>query len=100
VILLFWYKIFNVKYDIVVAICDEELLGKKLKYGNVNIEISEKFYKGDIVDEEGAIKLIKLATIGNLIGEKIISIAEKEGFISKENILFIDGVPHAQFVKI
>jgi len=76
------------------------LLGKTLKEGKIKIIVNENFYKGDLIDEIGIKKLLNLSTIGNLIGENIITIAEKEGFISRENVLIIDGVPHAQFVKI
>ena len=88
------------KYDILVAICDEELLNKKLVDKKVEIKISKEFYGERLIDDEIAIKLMERATIGNLIGEKIISLAEKNGFITKENIILIDGVPHAQFVKL
>jgi hypothetical protein len=96
----FWFKIFNVKYDVVLAVCDEELLGKGLKFEDIKVKVSENFYKGEIIDEAGAIKLMHFSTIGNLIGKRIVSLAEKEGFISKENILYIGEIPHAQFVKI
>lgn len=97
---MFWYKLFNVKYDLVLAICDEELLGKTLKYGKLRVKVSENFYKGNKIDDAGAVKLMSLSTIGNLIGRKIVEMADKEGFITKGNILFIGDVPHAQFVKI
>lgn len=95
----FWIKIFNTKYDLVVAICDRELIGKKV--GNrPKIKISKNFYGGKLIDEQFALKAMQRATIGNLMGKRIVAIAEKSGFISRENIIFIDGIPHAQFVKI
>ena len=97
---MYWGKLFLMKYDILVAICDEELLNKKLVDKKVEIKISKEFYGERLIDDEIAIKLMERATIGNLIGEKIISLAEKNGFITKENIILIDGVPHAQFVKL
>jgi hypothetical protein len=97
---MFWCKIFQTKYDLVLALCDKELLGKILKKSSLRIKISEKFYGGKLVDENIALKLMKKATIGNLIGKKIVALAEKNGFITKENIILINGIPHAQFVKI
>jgi hypothetical protein len=99
---MFWCNIFTDKKDIVVVICDEELLGKKLKMKEkkITIEVSEKFYKGKLIDENMAMNLLGKATIGNLMGKNIVELASKNGFILKKNVILIDGVPHAQFVKL
>jgi len=96
----FWGKVFPVKYDIVVAICDEELLGKRIRTKKFDVKVSEKFYGGELIDESIALKLMKKATIGNLMGKRIVKLAEEHGFIARENIILINGIPHAQFVKI
>jgi len=89
------------KSDIVVAICDKELLGKQIKVKkNFKIEINKEFYGEREINEEEATSLMEKATIGNFFGEKIVSLAEKNGFITKENIILIKGIPHAQFVKL
>lgn len=97
---MFWGKIFPAKYDIVVAICDEELIDKEIEMKNHKIKISKNFYGGRLIDEKIAVKLMGKATIGNLIGKNIVELAEKNGFVAKENIILINGVPHAQFVKL
>lgn len=96
---MFWSKVFETKYDIVVAICDEELIDKEIDK-KLRIKVSKNFYGGELVDEETALKLMKRATIGNLMGKRIVELAEKNGFITKENIILINGISHAQFVKI
>jgi hypothetical protein len=97
---MFWAKLFNTKYEILVAICDEKLLDKELEMKDLKIKISKKFYGGKLIDRDMAFQLMKGATIGNLIGKDIVKFAEENGFISKENIILIDEIPHAQFVKI
>jgi hypothetical protein len=97
---MFWCKVFQTKFDFVLALCDEKLLGKTLKGNGLKIKISEKFYGGELVDEKMAVELMKKATIGNLIGKEIVELAEKNGFITKENVILINGIPHAQFVKL
>ena len=97
---MFWSKLFPTKNSLVVAICDEKLLDKNLKEGDIKIKVSKYFYGGKLIDGEFALKLMKNATIGNLIGNEIVKIAEDNGFIVKENIISINGIPHAQFVKI
>jgi hypothetical protein len=96
----FWSKIFRTKYEIVVAICDEELIEKKLKSKKFDLKISKKFYGEKLIDEFEAVKIMEMATIGNLFGKNIVNLAEKYGFISRENVIFVKRIPHAQFVKI
>lgn len=98
--LKFWGKVHVAKEEIVVGICDANLLGKKLIFNGVEIKISKRFFKGKKIDEEQALKLMEIATIGNLFGKEIIKLAAKAGFIDKKNIIKINEVPHAQFVKL
>lgn len=80
----------------VTSLCDSELVGKVFKEGKLKLDVSEKFYKGDLVDE----KDVDLSDAKNLnvVGERSIGIVLKFKCISKENILFIQGVPHAQSI--
>ena len=99
---MFWTKVFATKYEIVVALCDEELLDKEIdfKKTNTKIKISKNFYGEHLVDENVVLKLLTSATIGNLFGKEIVDLAITHGFISDENIINIDGIPHAQFAKL
>ncbi len=97
---MFWSKIFTTKNEIVAAICDEDILDKRIETDKFDITISKYFYGERLIDERMAIEVMRRSTIGNLIGKNIISLAMKKGFITKENTISIDGVPHAQFVKL
>lgn len=97
---VYWCKIFRTKHDVLVAICDGKILGKKLEHGKVSVKVDKEFYGGIMIESDAAIKFMTEATIGNLMGAEIVGLAEKNGFITKENVILIDGVPHAQFVKI
>jgi len=98
---IFWSKTFDVKTDFLVAICDKELLGKKIKTNDgFEIEIKKRFYGESLISTKEAIKLMEKATIANFFGKKIVLLALKKGFITKENIILIGGIPHAQFVKL
>ena len=96
----FWVKVFRTRQDIVVAICDKEILGKEFEFKGVKVKISEKFYGGKLVDENIALKLIQKGTIVNLFGKKIVELALKNHFIKKEHTILIDGHPHAQIIKL
>lgn len=97
---MFWCKLFPAKEELVVAICDEELIGKEIGTKKLKVKISKNFYGDRLADEKIVLKLMRRATICNLMGKEIVEIAKKNGFITEENIILINGVPHAQFVKI
>lgn len=97
---MFWAKVYGTRYEIVVAICDENVIGKELEWKKLKITVSKHFYGERLIDERTALRLMQKATIGNLFGKEIVALAKKNGFITKENTILIDGIPHAQFVKI
>lgn len=98
---MFWGKVFGAKREIVLAICDDNLLDKKIKTKKLEVKISKKFYGERIIEDEAtAVRMMKRCTIANLTGERIVTLAQKHGFITKENIISIGGIPHAQFVKL
>ena len=90
-------KVYRQGKETLVAAADADLLGKTFREGKFKIEVG-KFYEGDVVSEEGFISNLKLATIGNFVGQETVEAAMRAGFVSDGGILWIDGVPHAQFV--
>ncbi|MFH8080494.1 MAG: DUF424 family protein [Candidatus Aenigmatarchaeota archaeon] len=96
---MFWSKVYKVKDQIVVAICDEELIEKTLDFEDTKFHISRKFYGGKIINEDEALNLLENSNIGNLVGERIVSLAIKKKYIAEENIIIISGVPHAQYIQ-
>jgi hypothetical protein len=91
-----YLKIYKNGEHVLVAACDKELLGKKLKHGNTVIEIRRDFYEGEDVSEEELKKALQEATTANLFGEKTVKCAIKHGFIDPNSVIMIDCVPHAQ----
>jgi uncharacterized protein len=97
----YWAKIYVVKHEVVLAMCDKELIGKKLKGKYADVKVERSFYGERIIDDDVMVeKLLKHCGIGNLMGRRIVAFAIKKGFITKENVISIGGVPHAQFVKM
>jgi len=89
-------KIYKVRGEVMVAACDRELLGRKFEEGELTLDVKESFYYESFVTEQTFLNSMKIATIANLVGERVISLAIKEGFIDKDGIIKIEGVPHAQ----
>jgi len=92
-------KIYNHGGEILLAACDEGLLGKTFEEGDLQLQVHTSFYDGNRVDEKGLLNQLGISTIANLVGDQVVKCALKAGLISKENIIRIQGIPHAQIYK-
>jgi len=86
--------------NVLLAICDAEILGKTLREGKIVFNVKEEFYKGARVNIEEAVAMIENSTIVNMIGKNVVKKAMEKGYVHPEAILNIEGIPHAQIVKI
>ncbi len=86
--------------NVILAVCDCDLLGKTLREGKIVFRIKDEFYKGKKTTVEEAVGLISNSTIVNLVGKICVENAIKQGFVHPEAVLNIEGVPHAQIVKL
>lgn len=86
-------------YRNVVAICDSNLLGKKFEQGNLQLDLTTEFFKGEKMTEKQVLEIIEDAVREdasfNIVGEKSIACALKTGIISKKGIKKIQGIPIA-----
>ncbi len=86
--------------NVVLAVCDCDLLGKTLHEGKIVFHVKEDFYKGRKTSLEEAVGLIDNSTIVNLVGKHCVENAVAKGYVHPEAIIKIEGVPHAQIVKL
>jgi hypothetical protein len=86
--------------NVLLAICDCEILGKTLQEGKITFHVKEDFYKGAKVDIDEAIDMIENSNIVNMVGKNIVQKAIERGYVHPEAILNIEGVPHAQIIKL
>jgi len=95
-----YVKVYRVQGEILLAACDEELVGKTFREGELKLEVKERFYKGELVEVDALGRLLDEATIANLVGERCVNKAIELGYVDKERVLYIQGVPHAQMAKL
>jgi len=86
--------------NILLALCDCEILGRTLREGKLVFHVKEEFYKGAKVSIEEAIEIIENSTIVNMIGKNVVKKAIEKGYVHPEAVLNIEGIPHAQIVKL
>jgi hypothetical protein len=86
--------------NVLLAICDREIIGKTLREGKIVFHVKDEFYNGGKVTIEDAMNMIENSTIVNMIGKNCIEKAISKGYVHPEAVLRIEGVPHAQIVKL
>ncbi|AEH24380.1 DUF424 domain-containing protein [Pyrococcus yayanosii] len=95
-----YIKVYRVQGEVLLAACDEELLGKTFREGELRLDVKERFYKGELVEVDALADFLKEATIANLVGERCVGKAIELGYVDEERVLRIQGVPHAQMAKM
>jgi uncharacterized protein len=93
-------KVYNQGRDILIGACDEELLGKTFSEGKFHLDVCHQFYDGKRITIETLKGYLEIATIANLVGKKAVQCAIKMGLIDPNCIIHIQGIPHAQIVRM
>jgi len=80
-----------------VTLCNSSLIGKKFSEKDLNLNITERFYKGGKLNED-ILKTLEPGVMLNIVGEESIKIALKYKLINKRNIIRIKKIPHAMLI--
>ncbi len=86
--------------DVIVAMCDADIVGKTFREGQFKLHLSTEFYDGARLSIEEGFARINQATMLNLAGSKVVEQAVKAGVVHREAVIRISGVPHAMWVKL
>ncbi|MCS7373865.1 MAG: DUF424 family protein [archaeon GB-1867-097] len=96
----FYLNVWSRGRDLMVAVCDADILGKTFVEGDLRLEVNETFYKGKLVRLNEALNFLRSASIANIVGVNIVREAIQAGIIHRDAVIWIGGQPHAQLVKI
>ena len=65
-----YLKIYKNGEHVLIAACDKEVLGKKLKHGNTIVEISKAFYGGNMSPRKNSKMLFRELRLQISLGKK------------------------------
>jgi len=82
-----------------INMCDVELIGMKLEQGDLVIDISKEYFQQEIIEEFQAERLLRLCSIANLVGERIVKLAIDLRFAKEMSIKRISSVPFLMIFK-
>lgn len=84
---------------LVLAVCDKELFNKRFVDGDLQLDLTSDFYKGEKRTKEETIALMKKAYIVNGVGKQAVDCCIKAGIIDKSKIKKIKNIPYAYMVR-
>ena len=86
--------------EVLVAVSDAGLVGRVFREGNMRLHVHEWFYGSDGADAAEVVHQLAVCTIANLVGVDAVTLAIQHGYVDPENVLDIEGVPHAQMCTV
>lgn len=93
-------KVYRQGREVLVAVCDSDLLGKTFAEGRLHVEVSKDFFGEEKTSPEELEAALKNATIANFVGCCAVEQAIRLGYVERENVLCIEGVFCAQMVRM
>ena len=96
-----WVKVHSSSRK-VVAICDENLLGKRFEQGIKQLQITESFYKGEKMSKEEVLNLIRAESSSatfNIVGKESVNLAIEAGVIEKNSASKVKNIPFILIVN-
>lgn len=93
-----YLKVYNIGEEVLVAVADEDCLGRELAEGAVCLKVTREFYGEEHADRDEVVSALHCATIANLVGRESVAAAVEAGFVDPDEVMYIQGVPHAQMV--
>ncbi|QLK24682.1 DUF424 family protein [Natrinema zhouii] len=88
------------KEGLLVAVCDEDVLGETFEEGELSLTVTEEFYGGDEVDENAVLESLGRAAVANIVGTRAVELAVDEGFVDEANVLEVGATLHAQLLQM
>ena len=98
--MLFSTKVISASGNLMLNICDHELVDKTLHDGETKIKINPNYYAERDVDEHEAKNLLTKCNSINMVGEKTVSLALNLGIGSEKSIRRIEGIPFLLVFKM
>ena len=98
--MLFSIRVTNHKNNLMLNICDPQLLGQKIKDDKITMNISKSYYCDRLVEKEEAENLLKKCSSINMVGKETVSLSVGLGIGSYQGVKEINGIPFLLIFKM
>jgi len=83
-----------------VASADADIVGESFEGDGVRVDVDAEFYGDEPTDRGDVVEALRGASIANLVGEEAVEAGVEAGVVDEDCVLRVDGVPHAQMVRL
>ncbi len=89
----FSVRISDYDNNVMLNMCDPDLLGQEIVQDDLYIRISKGYYGQKLVDRSEAEALLKRSSIINMAGKQTVELSLELGLGSKDGVKTISGIP-------
>ena len=97
--MLFAVKTITYQQNLMLNICDADLVGRNITKENFSLNISKSYFADRFVEKSEAEELLKKYTIINMVGKETISLSMNLGIGSLKGVKEIEDVPFLLIFK-
>jgi len=91
--MLFSIRTTSYQNNLMLNICDEDLVGRVLRKDNFHMNISKSYYGQRVVERDEAEDLMRKSSILNMAGKETIEMSIKLKIGTRQGVKEIDDVP-------
>lgn len=91
---------YDTEQGLMVAAADPSVLGDIFEEDGVRVDVDEEFYGKEEAPRDEVVERLRQAAIANLVGETAVGAGVEAEVVDEENVLRVEGVPHAQMVRL
>jgi len=95
-----YLKTYRQGSEVLLAVCDCEILGRTFTEGHLRMEVSPAFFGEEKASRNELEVALQKATMANFMGCRAVEHAISLGYVERENVLSIEGVFYAQMVRM
>ena len=100
---MIYFNRFASPKGIMIAMCDEELMGRMFKEGKMEIDLYHygAFYKGELITEEEAVRRINRNVYSaNVVGDRSVGILAGLGIVKGGEVKTVQGVRFVHIFRV
>ena len=81
---------------VLLVVTDSEIIGKKFEDGRLQLDLTKKFYQGDVMTKEEIKRWIQKSRYLHLTGKHSVAIGIEINLVDPKKIIYVKNIPHAE----
>lgn len=84
----------------VVAVCDEDIVGRKFFENDLVVDVDSDFFGGKPVSVDEVVDAVRGASSVNAVGNDVVALLVERGIVSASGVKVVDGVGFAHVYRV